>query len=178
MDTREMKSLEDKTRAIVETLSKLEGETRRQERMGDRLEQSSEAVRKLTSELTEVVGMLAQAIQLLQKGTFAQDIERLDAKIDEVTGLACLSASNVGKAEKLCAETAEIAAKVGDSIGQINDRVAALESVCSSVAESVSAMGEESRRRNEALEGRLNELEAIIGRIDRNTQKGFGKERG
>lgn len=44
MDASEMKSLEEKTRAIVETLSNLEGEAKRQKEMETRL---NKAVRPL-----------------------------------------------------------------------------------------------------------------------------------
>lgn len=39
MDQKEMKSLEEKARAVVSALSELESETRRQRRIGDQLEQ-------------------------------------------------------------------------------------------------------------------------------------------
>ena len=49
MDASEMKSLEEKTRAIVETLSNLEGEAKRQKEMGDKLEQSRTATSNLVA---------------------------------------------------------------------------------------------------------------------------------
>lgn len=178
MDTREMKSLEDKTRAIVETLSNLEGETRRQKRMGDQLEQSRNSIQKLTSELTTVAAMLSEAVQLLQNSTLAHDIDRLDERIDEVKGLADTVSDSAAKVEKICTGTAKLALKVKSSLEQVSDRLDALEGTCSSLAEGVSALREEYERHNGELERRMDELSEVIGRIDRNTQKGFGKERG
>lgn len=132
MDTREMKNLEEKTRAIVATLSELEGETKRQKDMGDKLEQSRDAIVQLAGELKDVAAQLAGVIGMLNQSTLADDVTRL------------------GNIEESCSE---ISKGVGD-------------------------LRETADRRESELAGRLDALEAVIGRIDRNTQKGIGKERG
>ena len=53
-----------------------------------------------------------------------------------------------------------------------------IESSCGDLLKGIEGLSEASNRREEELSERLGALEAIIGRIDRNTQKGIGKERG
>ena len=132
MDSSEMRSLEEKTRAIVDTLSNLENETKRQKDMGDRLEQSRDAIEHLASDLRVVAEQLADVIGMINRSTLVEDVSRLDG----------------------------------------------IEANCSELLKNVGAIGEESSRRYEELSARLETLEVIIGRIDRNTQKGIGKERG
>lgn len=132
MDTREMRNLEKKTRAIVATLSELEGETKRQKEMGDKLELSRVAIMRLANELQAVAEQLAGVISMLNQSTLAEDVAQL------------------GK----------------------------IEGSCSEIAKGVDGLREAADRREAELAGRLDALEAVIGRIDRNTQKGIGKERG
>ncbi len=132
MDASEMKSLEEKTRAIVETLSNLEGEAKRQKEMGDKLEQSRTALEQLAMDLRSVAEQLSGVISMLNRSTLAEDVSRLDN----------------------------------------------IESSCGDLLKGIEGLSEASNRREEELSERLGALEAIIGRIDRNTQKGIGKERG
>ena len=132
MDASEMKSLEEKTRAIVETLSNLEGEAKRQKEMGDKLEQSRTTLEQLAMDLRSVAEQLSGVISMLNRSTLAEDVSRLDN----------------------------------------------IESSCGDLLKGIEGLSEASNRREEELSERLEALEAIIGRIDRNTQKGIGKERG
>lgn len=132
MDASEMKSLEEKTRAIVETLSNLESEAKRQKEMGDKLEQSRTTLEQLAMDLRSVAEQLSGVISMLNRSTLAEDVSRLDN----------------------------------------------IESSCGDLLKGIEGLSEASNRREEELSERLGALEAIIGRIDRNTQKGIGKERG
>lgn len=132
MDSSEMRSLEEKTRAIVETLANLEDETKRQKDIGDTLEQSRDAIERLASDLRTVAEQLAGVIGMLNRSTLAEDVARLDG----------------------------------------------IEESCGELLKGVASIGEESSRREQELSDRLEALETVIGRIDRNTQKGIGKERG
>lgn len=132
MDASEMKSLEEKTRAIVETLSNLEGEAKRQKEMGDKIEQSRAALELLASDLRSVAEQLAGVISMLNRSTLAEDVSRLDS----------------------------------------------IETSCGELKQGIEGLRESSNQHEEELSERLGALEAIIGRIDRNTQKGIGKERG
>ena len=128
MDAKELTLLENKTRAIVDSLLSLQSETERQQEIGDGLEQSKDALLKLASELSNNAEQLADVLELIRHSTLADDISRLEAKTDEIVGA--------------------------------DERIGRVESVCGELLQRIEA------------------LEAIIGRIDRNTQKGFGKERG
>ena len=128
MDAKELTLLENKTRAIVDSLLSLQSETKRQQEIGNDLEQSKDAILKLASELSNNAEQLADVLELIRHSTLADDISRLEAKTDEIVGA--------------------------------DERIGRVESVCGELLQRIEA------------------LEAIIGRIDRNTQKGFGKERG
>lgn len=196
MDSGEMKSLEEKTRAIVGSLSKLEGEAKRQKEMGDRLEESRQALLELASALRGATDGLDDVIALLQRGTFAEDVSRLEEKIEAVREAGELVAGDLEKAEQLCKDTAELVIGVEASIKEMGSCVDRIEVKCDELIEGVRTIGEASSQRDgriaKKLEAigyanderggeisrRLQTLEEIIGRIDRNTQKGFGKERG
>lgn len=178
MDTNEMRSLEIKTREIVETLSGLERETERQRRMGDQLEEGKNAILGLASELSKTADRLAEAIDLLQRSTLAKDIESLDSKIDDARGLADLARDDVRRAEEICRSTAELATTAKSSIDAIGDRLTRVEGACAELLKGMESVERESQKREAYIASRLDNLESVIGRIDRNTQKGFGKERG
>lgn len=177
MDTSEMRSLEEKARAIVATLSELEGETSRQRRMGDQLEQGKAAILAAASKLSDTADRLADAIALLQRSTLAEDINRLDSKIDEVRGLADLAREESRKAEELCRTTTELASSVEASAREVDGRLDGIRDSCKELLKALGEASEESAQRDAELVGRLDALEEVIGRIDRNTQKGFGKGR-
>ena len=178
MDSNEMRSLEEKTRAIVAALSSLESETQRQKEMGDKLEQSKDAVLRLAADLSTTANKLGDAIELLRRSTLADDISRFDEKIDGVRGLSELARDDVKKAEALCQETAGIAAKAEAAVRHVDERIGGIEAICKELLGSIEAIGEASAQRDDDISKRIAGLETIIGRIDRNTQKGIGQERG
>lgn len=177
MDTSEMTSLEEKARAIVATLSELEGETSRQRRMGDQLEQSKDAVLVVASRLSDNAERIADVIALLQRSTLAEDIDHLDTKIDDVRGLADLARDEAKKADELCRMASELVSNVMASVREAGDRLDSIHDSCEELLKALGSANEESARRDAEFAKRLDTLEEVIGRIDRNTQKGFGKER-
>jgi methyl-accepting chemotaxis protein len=178
MDPNEMRSLESKTREIVETLSSLERETLRQRKMGDQLEDSKVAILRLASELAQNADKLSEAIELLRRSTLAMEIERLDSKIDDVSALANLVGDNIRNAEEICRSTAELASDTRDSIEEVSTKLLGIERTHAELLKRVESLGRESEVRDADIANKLLNLESVIGRIDRNTQKGFGKERG
>lgn len=177
MDTGEMRSLEEKARAIVATLSELEGETSRQRRMGDQLEQGKAAILAVASKLSDTTDRLSDTIALLQRSTLAADIDRLDSKIDEVRCLADLARDEAIKAEELCRTTTELASSVEASVREVDGRLDGIRDSCDELLRALVEASEGSAQRDAEIAERLGSLEEVIGRIDRNTQKGFGKER-
>lgn len=126
MDSKKIKTLEKKTQAIVDILSDLEGETERQQAMGDSLEESRDAILALASDLRDVAEQLSGVIDMVNNSTLGEDVSRL----------------------------------------------AAIESSCEGLREQIG----HSASREADIASRLEALESVIGRIDRNTQKGFFKE--
>jgi uncharacterized phage infection (PIP) family protein YhgE len=177
MDTSEMRSLEEKARAIVATLSELEDETSRQRRMGEQLEESKAAILAVASRLSDTAEKLTDAIALLRRSTLAEDIDHLDSKIDEVKGLADLAKEESRQAERLCRTTTELASSVEASTKQVDGRLDDIRDSCEELLKALGEADEGSAQRDADFAKRLDTLEEVIGRIDRNTQKGFGKER-
>lgn len=177
MDASELRTLEEKARAIVATLATLESETERQRRMGDQLEQGKEALLALASALSSTSDRLADTIDLLQHSTLAEDIDRLNSKIDDVGCLANLARDDARKAEDLCKTSVELVTRAEDSAQRVVERLDGIESTCAELLRSLESLREESAQRDAELKKRFDIMEEVIGRIDRNTQKGFGKER-
>ena len=177
MDKNELKSLEEKAEAIVAALSDLEDETTRQKKMGDQLEQSKRALLSVQSKLSDAARNLAGAINLLQRSTLAEDIDRIDSKIDEVNDLVNLAKQETKTAGELCRKTTDLATSVEASARKVDDRLDDIRDSCNGLMAALEKANEEAEQRSAELVRRLDAFEEVIGRIDRNTQKGFGKER-
>ena len=119
MNQGELKTLEEKTRKIVETLEALDSEAERQEQASKRIEDEREDLHALASSLRDV-------------STPAEVIEAMNGARET--------------SEQSGAEIRELRGERAERDREIDERIAA--------------------------------IEAVIGRIDRNTQKGIGKERG
>ena len=127
MDTTEIESLEEKTRSIVDALSKLECEAKRQKDMADSLAEGRDAIVGLASELRLVAERLAGVVDMVNESTLGEDVSHLSE----------------------------------------------IKSSCAGLQERADALAD----REEDVLKRLAALEDVIGRIDRNTQKGFFRER-
>lgn len=86
----------------------------------------------------------------------------------------------------LASDLRSVAEQLAGVIGMLNrstlaedvSRLDGIETSCGELKQDIESLREASNRHEEELSERLGTLEAIIGRIDRNTQKGIGKERG
>ena len=178
MEANELRSLEEKTRAIVSALSKLESEATRQAEIGDKLDESRNAVLEVSTDLSAVVEKLSDAIGLIKRSALADDFARLDARLDDVKGLSDLAKDEVNKAVEICQTTAELAASAEKAISDTAQRIEAIEQSCLNLGERIEELASSVGGPISDLDKRMESLETIIGRIDRNTQKGIGKERG
>ena len=132
MNQGELKTLEEKTRKIVETLETLDSEAERQEQASKRIEDEREDLHALASSLRDVSTELASVLAMLRQSTPAEVIEAMNGARET--------------SEQSGAEIRELRGERAERDREIDERIAA--------------------------------IEAVIGRIDRNTQKGIGKERG
>ena len=132
MNQGELKTLEEKTRKIVETLEALDSEAERQEQASKRIEDEREDLHALASSLRDVSTELASVLAMLRQSTPAEVIEAMNGARET--------------SEQSGAEIRELRGERAERDREIDERIAA--------------------------------IEAVIGRIDRNTQKGIGRERG
>ena len=132
MNQGELKTLEEKTRKIVETLEALDNEAERQEQASKRIEDEREDLHALASSLRDVSTELANVLAMLRQSTPAEVTEAMNGAREA--------------SEQSGAEIRELRGERAERDREIDERIAA--------------------------------IEAVIGRIDRNTQKGIGKERG
>ena len=200
MDANEMRTLEEKTRKIVETLSALESELSSQRRANEDLAAERERLTEFSSSLMEAAVGLRDVTELLKRSTFSKELdaideglkslkmagERIDARLDALASLDDGLGKRVSALESLKDEIESIIdAKLAEGI-------ASLESVGAALDSKMDMLSDIDRRANErmgtlehlkdeilgSLDAKLAEMENVIGRIDRNTQKGIGKERG
>ena len=132
MNQGELKTLEEKTRKIVETLEALDSEAERQEQASKRIEDERDDHHALASSLRDVSTELANVLAMLRQSTPAEVTEAMNGAREA--------------SEQSGAEIRELRGERAERDREIDERIAA--------------------------------IEAVIGRIDRNTQKGIGKERG
>lgn len=91
--------------------------------------------------------------------------------------LADLARDEARRAEEACRATDELASSVETSVRDVNGKLDGIRDSCEELLKAVGTAEEASARRDAEFSRRLDELEGVLGRIDRNTQKGFGKER-
>lgn len=110
--------------------------------------------KKSLESLDGLLDAMAEAAKLLAEA--ADDIQKSDY-LTLYKGLVNQSTSLKASCESFSAKIDELPNAIQDQIAQ-------------------HALAQE--KRDTELLGRISELETVIARIDRNTQKGFGKERG
>ncbi len=159
MDTKEIEALEEKTRLIVDALSKLECEAKRQKDMADSLAKGRDAIVGLASELRLVAKRLAGVVDMVNESTLGKDV------------------SHLIEIESSCAWLHECAVASAGREAEIMKRLDSLEEMTSRLDKNMQKSADTSADREEDILKRLAALEDVVGRIDRNTQKGFLKER-
>jgi chromosome segregation ATPase len=139
MDMNELKSLEEKTKQIVETLSTLESEVSTYQAKNLKIDAAIDGISELSQKLSAASSDFLSIIEILRKSDLGNALEELDSKIKKLDSLH----TQVLDANKdLLEKQDEIKAQL-DNFQQT-----------------------------------LTVLDSKIGRVDRNTQKGIGKEKG
>ena len=115
MDAKEMTTIEEKTRQIVETLSSLESELLLERQANEDLAAERERLKRVSGSIDRAAKGLRETTNLLKKSTFSQEIDAID------TGLVDLS-----QACKAFDERIDALASLDD---RLSERIAALESL-------------------------------------------------
>ena len=139
----------------------------RQDELGDRLVQESDAIQRVA-------------------------VARFETKVTDASRVTATAKGEATKAEKFHRRAASLLESTQEAIRSIEASIAEMQAACTTLARESESVGQRDRsllERIESLESaigsrdlalleRVEQLESTIGRIDRNTQKGFGKERG
>ena len=175
MNEQDLQSLEDKTQNIVYTLVALKDELDERKRQDDLLEKERVALADSANSLTSAVKEIEAAIELIKRSTFAQDLDALHSEIVSLQENQETVSSMVQKLEE--SNDAHVAAsqKAQDALEAQNK---SFEQKTASIEGQIDESMTRTQDAIQSLASRMDTLEKVIGRIDRNTQKGFGKEKG
>ena len=143
MDMKELASLEEKTKQIVDTLSSLEKEVGSYQKKNLKINEAFDGLADLSNGLKNATSDFLLIIELLRKSDVGKAIEKVDNKIKKVEAL-CQKMDDSEK--RLMEKQDELADKTNKAIANVQDM--------------------------------LTNMDERVNRIDRNTQKGLGREKG
>jgi DNA repair exonuclease SbcCD ATPase subunit len=163
MDNNELKTLEEKTKIIVSTLESLEKETKEYQKKNVDIVAAITSLTNVSEQVATASKELSSSAALFSSSDFSKAMKEIDKRID----------------------------KINESEVVFTDQSKAINNIVENVLTEYKNLSSEIKALNNSLreflemQHTVNEtkklLEVIatkIDRIDRNTQKGFGKERG
>ena len=163
MDNNELKTLEEKTKSIVATLDNLEKETKEYQKKNVDIVSAITNLANVSEQVATASKELSSAADLFNSSDFSKAMKEVDKRIDKIN---------------------EAEVVFTDQTKAINSIVENVLTEYKNLSSDIKAVNKSIREFLE-IQHTVNEtkqlLEAIvtkIDRIDRNTQKGFGKERG
>ena len=163
MDTNDLKTLEVKTRSIVATLEKLEMETRDYQKKNVDIVSGINSLSGVSNQVAAASKELSSAAALFSSSDFSTAIKEIDSRIDQIN-----------KAEVVFSDQSEA---IGNLVAEVLTEIKRLSSDLNSVNKNLCELLEMHDTVNKTKQ-LLEEVSTRIARIDRNTQKGFRKERG
>ena len=167
MNLKEMEALEANTVRIVEALEAIEGEQRSCEEQAEVIDSHYGTLSELVERIDGVAKELQKVLSLLQRTDFGRTLDQIESQVSSVEVVA---------SEALRAQDA-----LDERSGRMESSVERVQAVCDAVEardEMLAAALVAIQESLGSLDERLASLETAVGRIDRNTQKGLGKERG
>lgn len=163
MDNSELKTLEEKTKSIVATLENLEIETKEYQTKNVDIVAAITNLANVSEQVAAASKELYCATVLFSSSDFSQAMKEIDKRIDKLNAAEVVF-TDQSKAINNIAENVLVEyKKLSNDIKAVNRSICEFLEMQSSVNETKQL---------------LEVIAAKIDRIDRNTQKGFGKERG
>lgn len=163
MDNNELRTLEEKTRSIVSTLDNLEKETKEYQKKNVDIVAAIINLANVSEQVATASKELSSAAALFSSSDFSKAMIEIDKRIDKIN------------------EAEVVFTDQSNAINNIIENVFAEYKNLSSDIKAVSKSIREFLEMQHTVNETKRLLEVIttkIDRIDRNTQKGFGKERG
>lgn len=163
MNNNELKTLEEKTKSIVATLEKLEMETEEYQKKNIDIVSAIENLANISENVSLASKDLSSAAALFNASDFSNAMKGIDKRIDKLNEAELIfidqskAINNI--VENVLNEYKNLSSDIKTMKNSIHDLLEMQDTI---------------KETNQLLEL----LTAKIERIDRNTQKGFGKERG
>ncbi len=163
MDNNELKTLEEKTRSIVATLENLEKETRDYQKKNLDIVAAITNLANISEQVARASKELSSAAALFSSSDFSKAMEGIDKRIDIIyeAGIVFTDQSKIIKS----------------LVEYVHTEYENLRSDIKGVNKSINEFLEMQHTVNETKQ-LLELISTKVDRIDRNTQKGFRKERG
>lgn len=183
MDDSQYRDIEEQALQIVGTLNKLKGEIEGYRDAKIDMQESLASLDSLLTVVTDSTKQLGKAAKNLRKTDYVKLHERLTKETEQLTTANSTLQQNLdavpGKIEVMLAADSESRESVQNAIGESCDRaIEKLDELPETISKTLKAHDSNQAEKDKELLERLACLEEVISRIDRNTQKGFGKERG
>lgn len=169
MEDSQYKTIEEQALQIVGTLNKLKEEIEGYKDARIETKQSLDSLNTLLDAVTDAASQLNEAAKDLRNSDYIKLHEELSEKTSAVTA-ACDSMQ-----QGLDAITNTVRSMFESQRAQQEEAMKQLLATLTASLEQHEIIQDET---NKELLDKISNLEQIISRIDRNTQKGFGKERG
>lgn len=163
MDNKELKTLEEKTKRIVDTLDNLEKETKEYQKKNVDIVAAITNLANISEQVATASKELSNAAALFSSSDFSKAIKEIDKRIDKIN-----------EAEVVFIDQSKAINKIVDNV---LTEYKNLSSDIKAVNKSIREFLEIQHTVNETKQ-LLEMIASKIDRIDRNTQKGFRKERG
>lgn len=183
MDDNQYRDIEEQALQIVGTLNKLKDEIEGYRDAKINTQESLESLDSLLAAVTDATKQLGSAAKDLRKSDYVKLHGQLTKEAEQLTTASNTLQQNLDalpeKIEEMLAADSASRESAQSAIGEFCDRAAEkLDGVPKAISSALKAHESRQAEKDKELLERLEGLEKVISRIDRNTQKGFGKERG
>ena len=163
MDNNQFKTLEEKAKGIVSTLESLERETKEYQNKNLDIVFAINNLAKVSTQVEILVRELSSATTLFSSSDFSKAIKEIDKRIDKINEAEVVLTDQAKAIDNILKSVLTEYNKLSTEIKDVNRNILEMLEIKNTVNDT------------KVL---LELLITKIDRIDRNTQKGFGKERG
>lgn len=163
MDDNQLKTLEEKAKGIVSTLENLEKETKDYQNKNLDIVSAINNLAKVSTQVEILVRELSSATTLFSSSDFSKAIIEIDKRINKINEAEVVFTNQAKVIDNILKNVLTEYNNLSTEIKDVNRNILEILEIKNTVNDT------------KAL---LELLNTKIDRIDRNTQKGFGKERG